>query len=123
MSPSSAKDVERDGDGADVITNNRRAKSAFCGTKVKKHVAQIIKMEKVTPRSIAYIACQVSHLQCLFSFSVKNDYIDRYDSPCLLLHRGDPLMVISTMYNSGGPLWTSLNDHLVETPSAGSTSS
>ncbi|KAG1814830.1 hypothetical protein EV424DRAFT_1645650 [Suillus variegatus] len=59
MSPSSAKDVERDGDGADVITNNRRAKSAFCGTKVKKHVAQIIKMEKVTPRSIAYIACQV----------------------------------------------------------------
>lgn len=58
-SPSSAKDVEGDGDGADVITNNRRAKKSFCGMKVKKHVAQIIKMDKVTPRSIAYAACQV----------------------------------------------------------------
>ncbi|KAG2048802.1 hypothetical protein BDR06DRAFT_1071132 [Suillus hirtellus] len=58
-SPSSAKDVEGDGDGADVIQNNRRAKNSVSGIKVKKHVAQIIKMEKVTPRSIAYIACQV----------------------------------------------------------------
>ncbi|KAG2739314.1 hypothetical protein P692DRAFT_201729813, partial [Suillus brevipes Sb2] len=37
-SPSSAKDVEGDGDGADVIVNNRRAKRSFCGMKVKKHV-------------------------------------------------------------------------------------
>jgi hypothetical protein len=59
-SPSSAKDVEGDGDGADVIQNNRRARNPFCTIKVKKHVAQIIKMRKVTPRSIAYIACQVS---------------------------------------------------------------
>ncbi|KAG1771730.1 hypothetical protein EDD22DRAFT_947741 [Suillus occidentalis] len=59
-SPSSAKDIEGDGDGIDVIQNNRRAKrSAFGGVKVKKHVAQIIQMKKVTPRSIAYIACQV----------------------------------------------------------------
>ncbi|KAG2090597.1 uncharacterized protein F5147DRAFT_780249 [Suillus discolor] len=58
-SPSSAKDVEGDGDGADVIANNRRAKKSSCGIKVKKHVAQIIKMNKVTPRSIAYVACQV----------------------------------------------------------------
>ncbi|KAG2138494.1 hypothetical protein DEU56DRAFT_912362 [Suillus clintonianus] len=58
-SPSSAKDVECDGDGADVIANNRRAKKAFSDIKVKKHVAQIIKMDKVTARSIAYIACQV----------------------------------------------------------------
>ncbi|KAG1788559.1 uncharacterized protein HD556DRAFT_1447769 [Suillus plorans] len=58
-SPSSAKDIEGDSDGADVIQNNRRAKNSFSGIKVKKHVAQIIKMEKVTPRSIAYIACQV----------------------------------------------------------------
>ncbi|KAG1844123.1 hypothetical protein C8R48DRAFT_618287, partial [Suillus tomentosus] len=58
-SPSSAKDVEGDGDGADVIANNRRAKKSSCGIKVKKHVAQIIKMDKVTPRSIAYVACQV----------------------------------------------------------------
>ncbi|KAG1758383.1 hypothetical protein EDD22DRAFT_850044 [Suillus occidentalis] len=56
---SSAKDVEGDGDGADVIANNRCAKKSFCGMKVKKHVAQIIKMDKVTPRSIAYAACQV----------------------------------------------------------------
>ncbi|KAG2740262.1 hypothetical protein P692DRAFT_201728370, partial [Suillus brevipes Sb2] len=58
-SPSSAKDVEGDGDGADVIWNNARARKNFGGVKVKKHVAQIIKMRKVTPRSIAYIACQV----------------------------------------------------------------
>ncbi|KIK47177.1 hypothetical protein CY34DRAFT_9200 [Suillus luteus UH-Slu-Lm8-n1] len=58
-SPSSAKDVEGDGDGADVIHNNRSAKRSSAGVKVKKHVAQIIKLRKVTPRSIAYIACQV----------------------------------------------------------------
>ncbi|KAG2336221.1 hypothetical protein BDR05DRAFT_1006059 [Suillus weaverae] len=59
MLPSSAKDIEGDGDGADVIQNNRLAKKSSTGIKVKKHVAQIIKMRKVTPRSIAYIACQV----------------------------------------------------------------
>ncbi|KAG0701662.1 hypothetical protein DFH29DRAFT_777064, partial [Suillus ampliporus] len=58
-SPSSAKDIEGDGDGADVIRNNRLAKKSTTDVKVKKHVAQIIKMRKVTPRSIAYIACQV----------------------------------------------------------------
>ncbi|KAG1839719.1 hypothetical protein C8R48DRAFT_621539, partial [Suillus tomentosus] len=58
-SPSSAKDVAGDGDGADVIRDNTRAKKSCAGMKVKKHVAQIIQMEKVTPRSIAYIACQV----------------------------------------------------------------
>jgi hypothetical protein len=60
-SPSSAKNVEGEGDGADVIENNRRAKNAYSEIKVKKHVAQIIKMKKVTPCSIAYIACQVGH--------------------------------------------------------------
>lgn len=59
-SPSSAKDVERDGDGIDVILNNKRTKKSAFDIRVKKHVAQIIKMKKVTPRSIAYIACQVS---------------------------------------------------------------
>ncbi|KAG2131450.1 hypothetical protein BD769DRAFT_1666459 [Suillus cothurnatus] len=59
MSPSLAKDVEGDGDGADIIQNNRCAKKSFNGLKVKKHVAQIINMKKVTPRSIAYIACLV----------------------------------------------------------------
>lgn len=60
MSPSSAKNIEGDGDGADVIQNNRLAKKSFTGVKVKKHVAQIINMRKVTAHSIAYIACQVS---------------------------------------------------------------
>ncbi|KAG1785073.1 uncharacterized protein HD556DRAFT_1250478, partial [Suillus plorans] len=36
-SPSSAKNIEGDGDGADVIENNRRTKTAL-GIKVKKHV-------------------------------------------------------------------------------------
>ncbi|KAG1830603.1 hypothetical protein EV424DRAFT_1293737, partial [Suillus variegatus] len=58
-SPSSAKDVEGNSDGADVIENNRRAKKTTSTIKVKKHVAQIIKMDKVSPRLIAYIACQV----------------------------------------------------------------
>ncbi|KAG1788713.1 uncharacterized protein HD556DRAFT_1447561 [Suillus plorans] len=57
-SPSLAKDVDGDGDSADVISNNRQAKKSLSRIKVKKHVAQIIQMEKVTPRSIAYIACQ-----------------------------------------------------------------
>ncbi|KAG1816041.1 uncharacterized protein BJ212DRAFT_1209287, partial [Suillus subaureus] len=49
-SPSSAKDIECDGNDTDT---------AFLTIKVKKHVAQIIKMDKVTACSIAYIACQV----------------------------------------------------------------
>jgi hypothetical protein len=60
-SPSSAKDIEGDGDGADIIENNRRVRKPFSNIKVKKHVAQILGMTKVTPWSIAYIACHVSH--------------------------------------------------------------
>ncbi|KAG1789010.1 uncharacterized protein HD556DRAFT_1244350 [Suillus plorans] len=37
-SPSSAKDVDGDGDGADVISNNRRVKKSLSRIKVKKHV-------------------------------------------------------------------------------------
>ncbi|KAG2137731.1 hypothetical protein BD769DRAFT_1351674 [Suillus cothurnatus] len=37
-SPSSAKDIDGDGDGADVIRNNRSAKRSSAGVKVKKHV-------------------------------------------------------------------------------------
>ncbi|KAG2129685.1 uncharacterized protein EDB93DRAFT_1256157 [Suillus bovinus] len=54
-SPSSAKDIDGDGDGTDIIQNNRRAQKSSCRLKVKKHVAQIIHMEKVTPHSITYI--------------------------------------------------------------------
>ncbi|KAG1723340.1 hypothetical protein EDB19DRAFT_1645319, partial [Suillus lakei] len=48
MSPSSAKDIKGD-----------VARKSSAGVKVKKHVAQIIKMRKVTPCSTTYIACQV----------------------------------------------------------------
>lgn len=60
-SPSSAKEVagDGDGDGANIIENNRRAKKDISGKKVKTHVAQIIKMHRVSPRSIAYVACQL----------------------------------------------------------------
>ncbi|KAG1734555.1 hypothetical protein EDD22DRAFT_960057 [Suillus occidentalis] len=45
-SPSSAREVEGDGDGADILENNRRARRAL------NHF-------KVTPRSLAYVVCQV----------------------------------------------------------------
>ncbi|KAG2082779.1 uncharacterized protein F5147DRAFT_590267 [Suillus discolor] len=37
-SPSSAKDVDGDGDGVDIIQNNQRTRKSFNGLKVKKHV-------------------------------------------------------------------------------------
>lgn len=58
-SPSSTKEVASDGDGANIIENNRRAKMDISGKKVKTHVAQIIKMQKVSARSIAYVSCQL----------------------------------------------------------------
>ncbi|KAG0693933.1 hypothetical protein DFH29DRAFT_1006793 [Suillus ampliporus] len=59
-SPSSAKEVTGEGDGANVIENNRHARrDVHSNKKVKTHVAQIIKMHKVTPRSITYISCQL----------------------------------------------------------------
>ncbi|KIK31501.1 hypothetical protein CY34DRAFT_19859 [Suillus luteus UH-Slu-Lm8-n1] len=58
-SPSSANEVEGDGDGADVIENCRRARRRSDRAKVKTCVASIIGMRKVTPRAIAYIACQI----------------------------------------------------------------
>ncbi|KAG0695443.1 hypothetical protein DFH29DRAFT_814170, partial [Suillus ampliporus] len=60
-SPSSAKDVANEGDGANIIANNQHTnRDVHSGKKVKTHIVQIIKMHKVTPRSIAYISCQVS---------------------------------------------------------------
>ncbi|KIK35003.1 hypothetical protein CY34DRAFT_96918 [Suillus luteus UH-Slu-Lm8-n1] len=58
-SPSSAREADGDGDGADILENNRRARQALNPVKVKMCVASIINMRKVTPRSIAYIVCQV----------------------------------------------------------------
>ncbi|KAG2058778.1 hypothetical protein BDR06DRAFT_875453, partial [Suillus hirtellus] len=56
-SPSSAKEVTSDGNGANVTENCRCAKNL--DRKVKTHVAQIIKMHKVTPCLIAYVLCQL----------------------------------------------------------------
>ncbi|KAG1759338.1 hypothetical protein EDD22DRAFT_906415 [Suillus occidentalis] len=59
-SPSSAREADGDGDGADILENNRRARrSVNSQVKVKTCVASIINMRKVTPRSIAYVVCQV----------------------------------------------------------------
>ncbi|KAG1759868.1 hypothetical protein EDD22DRAFT_826086 [Suillus occidentalis] len=59
-SPSSAREADGDGDGADILENNRRARRSLNGqVKVKTCVASIINMRKVTPRSIAYVVCQV----------------------------------------------------------------
>ncbi|KAG1780464.1 hypothetical protein EV702DRAFT_1193939 [Suillus placidus] len=58
-SPSSAKEVAGDGDAANIIENNRHANKDVSGKKVKTLVAQIIKMYKVSPRSIAYVSCQL----------------------------------------------------------------
>jgi hypothetical protein len=58
-SPSSANEVDGEGEGADIIENNRRAQRQSDQTKVKTCVASIIGMRKVTARAIAYAACQV----------------------------------------------------------------
>ncbi|KAG2152704.1 hypothetical protein DEU56DRAFT_907878 [Suillus clintonianus] len=52
-SPSSAREADGDGDGADILENNRRAHRKSELTKVKTCVASIINMKKVTPRAIA----------------------------------------------------------------------
>ncbi|KAG2363644.1 hypothetical protein BDR07DRAFT_1281868, partial [Suillus spraguei] len=62
MSPSSAREAEGDGDGADILENNRRARWKSEQTKVKTCVASILNMKnmkKVMPRAIAYVVCQV----------------------------------------------------------------
>ncbi|KAG1786404.1 uncharacterized protein HD556DRAFT_1449785 [Suillus plorans] len=58
-SPSSAREADGDGDGADILENNRCARRALNQVKVKMCVASIINMRKVTPHSIAYVVCQV----------------------------------------------------------------
>lgn len=68
-SPSSARETDGDGDAADIIENNRRARCKSDQTKVKMCVASIINMKKVTPRAIAYIVCQV---RFLFYFRVQH---------------------------------------------------
>ncbi|KAG2087036.1 uncharacterized protein F5147DRAFT_781461 [Suillus discolor] len=58
-SPSSANEVDGDGDGADILENNRRTRRRSDHARVKTCVASIIGMRKATPRAIAYTACQI----------------------------------------------------------------
>lgn len=60
MSPASAREADGDGDGADILENNRCSKHTLNQAKIKTCVASIINMRKVTPHLIAYIVCQVS---------------------------------------------------------------
>lgn len=62
-SPSSAKEADGDGNGADVLENHQRARRQLTHIKVKTCVASIIGMHKVTPHSLAYIVCQVGKLE------------------------------------------------------------
>ncbi|KAG1745141.1 hypothetical protein EDD22DRAFT_752560, partial [Suillus occidentalis] len=58
-SPSLVREAEGDGDGADILENNRCARQKSEQMKVKMCVASIINMKKVTPCAITYIVCQV----------------------------------------------------------------
>ncbi|KAG2143872.1 hypothetical protein BD769DRAFT_1347800, partial [Suillus cothurnatus] len=58
-SPSSAKEAEGDGYGADILENSRHAQQKSQQMKVKTCVASIINMKKVTPHAITYVVCQV----------------------------------------------------------------
>ncbi|KAG1779364.1 hypothetical protein EV702DRAFT_1195327 [Suillus placidus] len=58
-SPSSANEVDGEGEGADIIENNQRAQRRSDQAKVKTCIASIIGMRKVTPRAIAYATCQI----------------------------------------------------------------
>jgi hypothetical protein len=64
--------VAGDGDGTNIIENNRHANKDISGKKVKTHVAQIINMQKVTPRSITYVSCQVSDIFFYLLISIDN---------------------------------------------------
>ncbi|KAG2336251.1 hypothetical protein BDR05DRAFT_896959, partial [Suillus weaverae] len=58
-SPSSAREVDGDDDGGDILENNKRARRGSEQVKVKTCVASIINMKKVTPHAIAYVVCHV----------------------------------------------------------------
>lgn len=75
-SPSSASQAEGDGDGADILENNRHAQCRLDQTKVKTCVASIINMRKFMPRAIAYIVCRVRKYNC-FDFYFQNLTIQR----------------------------------------------
>ncbi|KAG1812252.1 uncharacterized protein BJ212DRAFT_1276965, partial [Suillus subaureus] len=70
-SPSSANEVDCEGDGTNILENHWRISS-----QVKTCMASIIGMRKVTPHAIVYIACQVRFaLSCITSWcTVDGDF-------------------------------------------------
>ncbi|KAG1806937.1 uncharacterized protein HD556DRAFT_1428935 [Suillus plorans] len=58
-SPSSAKEVEGDGNGANAIMASQRRQTSESNAATRSHMANIIGMKMVTLRSIAYTACQL----------------------------------------------------------------
>ncbi|KAG1756193.1 uncharacterized protein EDB91DRAFT_1241291 [Suillus paluster] len=76
-SPSSANEVDREWDGANILENNQRAERQSDQAKVKTCMASIIGMRKVTPHAIAYTACQIQFtLSCITSWHTVNGDFD-----------------------------------------------
>jgi hypothetical protein len=118
-SPSSAKEADGDGEGADIIENNRRARRALYQVKVKTCVASIINMRKVTARSIAYVVCQVSKYSP--SKAVYNILLGRFVSHYRACRLGAPSMAILIMKLSGIISSTSLRPSLAPSRDRGWT--
>ncbi|KAG1732747.1 hypothetical protein EDB19DRAFT_1831234 [Suillus lakei] len=60
-SPSSAKEIDGNVNGADVITAHQCHQSSENDAANRSHVANIIGMKMVTPCTIAYAACQLQY--------------------------------------------------------------
>ncbi|KAG2131307.1 uncharacterized protein EDB93DRAFT_1094417, partial [Suillus bovinus] len=83
-SPSSAKEIDSDGNGADVIAASQRRRSSENDAANHSHVANIIGMKTVTPRAITYAACQLpfalSNVNSWRSVDGDFDYYDFYNN-------------------------------------------
>jgi hypothetical protein len=113
-SPSSAREADGDGDGANILENNRRARRSLNDqVKVKTCVASIINMRKVTPRSIAYVVCQVSKYDIPPSMSDLQSLSRRFASRYPASRPGAPSTATSIMRDSGTTLSTSSRTSLV----------
>ncbi|KAG0698671.1 hypothetical protein DFH29DRAFT_1002598 [Suillus ampliporus] len=84
-SPSSAKEIDGNGNGADVITaHQRHRRSSENDAANRSHVANIIGMKMVTPCAIACTACQLrfalSSVNSWRSVDGDFDYYDFYNN-------------------------------------------
>ncbi|KAG1731244.1 hypothetical protein EDD22DRAFT_788505 [Suillus occidentalis] len=72
--PSSAKEADGDGNGADILENNRHTQQALNQAKVKTCVASIINMRKVTPHTITYVCFALSSISSWHTVDGDFDY-------------------------------------------------